>query len=84
VAASLLRAVGLPELVAPTLADYERIAIELGRDAGARAALRARLAENRLTMPLFRTEPYARELEAAYLAMHERRLRGAAPEAFAV
>lgn len=84
VAASLLRAVGLAQLVAATLADYERMAIELGRDAERRAALRAQLAENRLTMPLFRTELYARQLEAAYQLMQERRLRGASPEAFAL
>ena len=84
VAASLLRAVGLPELIAPTLADYERTAIELSRDAERLAALRARLAENRLTMPLFRTGQYTRQIEAAFQVMHERRLRGAPAEAFAV
>lgn len=84
VAASLLRAVGLPELVVPTLADYERAAIELGRDRGRLAALRARLAGNRLAMPLFRTAPYARQLEAAFATMQARRLAGQPPEAFAV
>jgi predicted O-linked N-acetylglucosamine transferase (SPINDLY family) len=83
VAASLLRAVGLRELIAPTLADYERIAIELSRDGERLAGLWARLAENRLTMPLFRTGLYARQLEAAFQTMHERRLRGAPPEPFA-
>jgi tetratricopeptide (TPR) repeat protein len=72
VGASLLRAVGLPELVATTLADYERTAIELSADRPRLAALRARLAENRLTMPLFRTADYARQLEAAYQSMHAR------------
>lgn len=84
VASSLLRAVGLPELSAPTLADYERMAIELARDGKRLAALRARLAQNRLTMPLFRTELYARQLEAAYQKMFMRAQRGARPEAFAV
>jgi protein O-GlcNAc transferase len=84
VAASLLRAVGLPELIVPTLADYERTAIALSREPQRLAALRSRLAENRLTMPLFRTGQYARELEAAFQSMHERRLQGAPAEALAV
>jgi predicted O-linked N-acetylglucosamine transferase (SPINDLY family) len=69
VAASLLRAVDLPELIAPTLADYERIAIELSTDRQRLGNLRARLAQNRLRMPLFRTADYARDLQAAYRTM---------------
>lgn len=84
VAASLLYAVGLPELAVAALEDYEREAIALGRDAGRRAALRARLAENRLSRPLFSTAAYVRDLEAAFCAMHERRRAGRPPEAFAV
>lgn len=84
VAGSLLRAVGLPELIAPTLAEYESTAVRLAHDRKALAALRARLADNRLKSPLFRTGLYARQLEAAYQVMQERRLRGASPEAFAV
>ena len=84
VAASLLHAIGLPELIVSTLVDYERMAIELSRDRERLAALRARLAANRVTMPLFRTEQYARQLEAAFQEMHARALRGARPAAFSV
>jgi len=84
VAASLLQAVGLPELVAPNLAEYEHIAIALGQDRVRLHGLRERLAANRLASPLFRTADYARGLEKAFATMHERQLRGEPPAAFAV
>jgi len=84
VAASLLHAIGLPELIAPTLDDYERLALELARDSGRLRALRERLAGNRGTQPLFRTEEYARQLERAYEAMWARHLAGEPPAHFAV
>jgi protein O-GlcNAc transferase len=84
VAASLLEAVGLPELVVSSLADYERTAVALGRDSESLRRVRARLADNRLEMPLFRTADYARGLERALEKMHSRQLRGERPEAFAV
>ncbi len=69
VAPSLLHAVGLPELVMRDGAAYEQTAIELARDPVRLAALRDRLAANRLTTPLFDTPRFARGLEAAYLEM---------------
>lgn len=84
VAASLLEAVGLPELVVSSLADYEGTAIALGRDGERLGRLRARLANNRLKTPLFRTADYARGLERAIETMQARQLRGERPEAFAV
>ena len=80
VAASLLKAVGLPELIAPTMADYEMTAIRLGNNPAALSRLKAKLADNRLTTPLFDTARYTRHLEAAYMAMHERYLAGLPPE----
>jgi predicted O-linked N-acetylglucosamine transferase (SPINDLY family) len=84
VAASLLEAVGLPELVVSSLADYERTAIALGRDRERLRRVRERLADNRLRMPLFRTADYARGLELAFASMHARQRKGEAPEPFAV
>lgn len=69
VAASLLYAVGLPELVASNAKDYEEKAIGLARDPQRLQALRERLAQNRLTAPLFDTDRYVRELERAYERM---------------
>ncbi len=82
VAASLLTAIGLPELIAPSLADYERLAIELARDGARLGALRARLAANRLTQPLFRTEDFTRCLERAYERMWARHEAGEPPRHF--
>ena len=66
VAASLLHAVGLPELVVGTPADYEGLALALATDPARLGDIRARLAANRLTAPLFDTERITRKIEAAY------------------
>ncbi|MEZ0262853.1 MAG: tetratricopeptide repeat protein [Alphaproteobacteria bacterium] len=69
VAASLLHAAGLPELVTATTAEYEALALKLARDPAALAALKAKLAAGRDTCALFDTAKYARDLEKAYLGM---------------
>jgi predicted O-linked N-acetylglucosamine transferase (SPINDLY family) len=74
VAASLLTAIGLPDLITSTQAHYEALAVELAADPERLARLRERLAQNRLTTPLFDTRRYARHLEAAYTNVHERHL----------
>ena len=79
VCASLLRAVGLPELVAASRHEYEEIALTLALDGAKLHAIRQKLARNIGTQPLFDTGLFTRHLEAAYLAMHERRSRGLAP-----
>jgi len=84
VAASLLTAIGLPELIAPTLADYERLALELARDASRLRALRERLSANRQTHPLFQTQAYTRRLERVYAQMWARYRSGEKPRHFAV
>jgi predicted O-linked N-acetylglucosamine transferase (SPINDLY family) len=80
VAASLLGAIHLPELVTTTLEDYERLALDLARNPDKLADIKRKLAENRLTTPLFDTKSYTRHLEAAYTAMHERHRAGLAPD----
>lgn len=80
VAASMLRAVGLPELIAPSLDDYERLAIALAADRERLAEIRARLARNRLTKPLFDTALFTRRMEAAFTAMHARHQAGLPPD----
>jgi len=69
VAASLLTAAGLPELITETAEDYENLAVALARDPARLKALRDRLAANRATAPLFDTPRLARDLEAAYVQM---------------
>jgi len=84
VAGSLLLAVGLPELVAETLEDYESLALALARDPARLARVRHKLRENRLTAPLFDTGLFCRHLEAAYVRMVETVRRGDAAQSFAV
>jgi predicted O-linked N-acetylglucosamine transferase (SPINDLY family) len=79
VSASLLRAVGLPELITTTWADYETLALALATDPGRRAALRAKLAANLPTCALFDTARFTRHMEAAYTRMWERAEAGLAP-----
>ena len=66
IAASMLTAAGLPELIAGSAAEYETLALDLARDPARLGALRDRLAAG---SPLFDTPRLARELEAAYTAM---------------
>jgi predicted O-linked N-acetylglucosamine transferase (SPINDLY family) len=84
VAGSLLHAVGLPELVTHSLAEYEATALALARDVQGLASLRTRLAENLRSVPLFDIARYTRDLEAAYLRMWELRQAGEAPQAIVV
>jgi len=79
VAGSLLRAVGLPELVTNTLQEYEALALRLARDGDMLAALRARLARNKWTHPLFDTERFARNIEAVYQQMWDKWRAGCSP-----
>jgi protein O-GlcNAc transferase len=84
VAGSLLGAVGLPELITASLADYETLALRLARDPALLSSLRQRLARNRESFPLFDTARFARHIEAAYKTMWDRSRRGEPPRAFAV
>jgi predicted O-linked N-acetylglucosamine transferase (SPINDLY family) len=79
VAASLLNAVGLPELIATTRDDYAKLALALARDPERLASLKAKLTQNRLTTPLFNTEMTTRHIERAYQEMYQRHRRGLPP-----
>ena len=79
VAASVLYAAGLPDLVAPDLARYESKALALAQDRQGLQALKERVAQNRESCALFDSLRYTRELESLFLRMHERRQQGLAP-----
>jgi predicted O-linked N-acetylglucosamine transferase (SPINDLY family) len=79
VAASLLHAIELPELVAPDLETYESLAIELAHNPEKLAALRQKLADNRLTTSLFDTRRFTRHIEAVYSSIYERYAAGLPP-----
>jgi predicted O-linked N-acetylglucosamine transferase (SPINDLY family) len=84
VAASLLSAIGLPELITRSLDEYEALALKLASDRASLAAIKEKLARHRETHPLFDTARFTRNLEAAYVMMHERYQRGEQPQTFAV
>jgi predicted O-linked N-acetylglucosamine transferase (SPINDLY family) len=79
VGASLLRALGLPELIADSLDEYEALALNLAREPERLAGTKAKLARNRTTERLFDTKRFTRNLEAAYIAMWQRQQRGEPP-----
>jgi protein O-GlcNAc transferase len=83
-AGSLLHAVGLPELITHSLADYEALAFQLATDAPRLFSIRQELARNRDTYPLFDTDRFRRNLEAAFRTMWEKTQRGETPASFAV
>jgi predicted O-linked N-acetylglucosamine transferase (SPINDLY family) len=76
VAASLLTALDLPELVTGSPEEYEGLAVALATDPSRLGALKSKLAHARLTKPLFDTRLFARHLESAYRSMMERHRAG--------
>jgi protein O-GlcNAc transferase len=79
VTASLLNAIGLPELVTHSRHEYETLAVSLARDAHRLGEICGRLDDNRTTAPLFDSSRFTTHIEAAYAAMHERQRAGLAP-----
>lgn len=79
VAASLLHACNLPELVTRTLDEYEALCLALARDPKRLEQLRERLALDREQLPLFDTPAYVRHLESAWSQIHTRQLAGLTP-----
>jgi protein O-GlcNAc transferase len=84
VAASLLHAVGLPELITSNLKEYEQLALRLARNPAELLGIRNKLRNNRRSCPLFDTDRFARGIEAAYVRMWERNQAGLPPESFSV
>jgi predicted O-linked N-acetylglucosamine transferase (SPINDLY family) len=72
VAASLLNAIGLPELITTNSQEYESLAIALANDSARLQQLRTKLAAQRLTAPLFNTPLFAQQIETAYIQMMAR------------
>jgi predicted O-linked N-acetylglucosamine transferase (SPINDLY family) len=80
VAGSLLKAIGLPELVTETQTDYEVLAIELATNPAKLKAIKGKLEKNRLTTPLFDTAVFAKNIETAYSKMYEQYQADLLPE----
>lgn len=71
-AGSLLRAVGLPELITKSTSAYETLVCKLARNPDLMAATKKKLAANLTSYPLFNTQIFARHIEKAYTAIWER------------
>jgi predicted O-linked N-acetylglucosamine transferase (SPINDLY family) len=84
VAASLLHAVGLPELATSSFAEYEDLARALACDPDRLASIKTKLEKSRDTAALFDTARYTRNLQSAFVTMWERHQRGAPAESFTV
>lgn len=84
VAASILQAAGVPELITTSLADYEALALKIAREPAFCAALKQKLAAHRDGCALFDTRRFTRHIEAAYTTMWQRHQRGEPPDSFAV
>jgi len=84
VAASVLTAAGLPELVTDSTEAYEALAVRLAKDTDALRAIREKLRANRASCALFDTDLFRRNIETAYRQMWQRWLAGEKPQGFAV
>jgi len=80
VAASLLKAIGLPELIAESRKEYMEMAIQLANDPQRLKSIRNRLAENRLTTPLFDSTLFTKHIEAGYQKAYDRYHDGLSPD----
>ena len=72
VAASLLNAIRLPELITSTQEEFEARAVELATHPERLNVIKQKLEKNRLTTPLFDTPLFTRHIEAAFMEMMER------------
>ena len=79
VAASLLNAIRLPELITSSQEEYEALAIKLANDPDKLLEIRMRLEKNRLTAPLFDSDMFTRHFESALNEMYERYHLGLPP-----
>jgi predicted O-linked N-acetylglucosamine transferase (SPINDLY family) len=84
VAASLLQAIGMAELITSSPDAYEALALKLARDRAALESIKTKLLSNRENWPLFDTARFTRDLENAYVTMWERSQRGLPPLGFTV
>ena len=84
VAASLLTAVGLQELITHNLQDYEALALRIAQDSAYQQHLCDHLKAVRHSTSLFDASRFAVDIEAAYTHMYERWQQGLPPQAFAV
>jgi predicted O-linked N-acetylglucosamine transferase (SPINDLY family) len=71
VAASLLKTVGLPELITQNPKEYEELAVSLATNPAALQQIKQKLIANRAKEPLFNTSLFTQNLEKAYATMYD-------------
>jgi len=80
VAASLLHAIQLPELITTSEAEYELLAIELASNPRRLADLKKKLLFNHSICSLFDTQLFTKNLETLYAQMYQRYHAGLPPD----
>ncbi len=80
VAASLLNALDLPELITQSQDSFQQSAIRLGNNYCELIQIKEKLHNKKLTSSLFDGKHFARKLECAFEQMHQRALKGLASE----
>ena len=79
-AASVINAVNLPELITTSQEQYESLAIELATNPEKLKIIKDKLVNNLPTAPLYDTPLFTRHLESAYLTMYDRYQQGLDPD----
>ena len=72
VAASLLHAIELPELITTTQSEYENLAVNLAKNPNKLSAIKNKLVNKRSSSALFNTSLFTKHIESAYIQMYER------------
>ncbi|BCX15090.1 MAG: glycosyl transferase [Patescibacteria group bacterium] len=84
VSASLLCALGVPELITKTKEEYINLAVSLAKDTQKAKEIKEKIKANRLKEPLFDTTRFTRNLEKAYIKVWENYLSGKKPRDFVI
>ena len=71
VAASLLNAIEMPELITSSIQEYEELAIALGNDPHRVQTLKQKLENNKLTTPLFDSDLFTQNIEELFFNLHD-------------
>ena len=79
VGGSLLKAIGMPELITETEHEYEALILDLATNPERLASIKRKLADNRLSKPLFNTELFTKHLEDGYQQAYQRHFDGKNP-----
>ena len=80
VAASMLNAVGLPELITKTENEYEELALYFSKNRDQLQKIKRKLKENKLKTSLFDTKKYVKNIEEAYKKIYKRNIENLLPE----